>query len=152
MIEWEQQNENPDDGLSHHKFGSEIYACGVKCKARCTYYSCDVRARKTICLFCACCWKGRIPCYFPVFSLHELISTLQGEDTQPWNNELLSWEEVMSCLTLSSKYWESSSWGPCPSLSISLSPDELLECSKPPKCSLQSGAGKFYFAILHSHL
>lgn len=42
----------------------------------------SVMARKTICFFCACCWRGRAGCYLPAFSLHELISTLK-EDTQP---------------------------------------------------------------------
>lgn len=30
--------------------------------------------------------------------------------------------------------------------------DESLECSKPPKSSLQNETGKFHFALLHSHL
>lgn len=79
-----------------------------------------------------------------MFSLHELIFTLKGEDTHPWNNELLSFEEVISCLIISSEYWESSSWGLCPNLSISLSQDDLSEHRKPPKSYLQSGAGKFH--------
>lgn len=43
---------------------------------------------KTICLFCACCWRGRIGSYFPVFSLHELMSTLKGEDHDTMNSYL----------------------------------------------------------------